>query len=217
MAQALIYDKKDGGIMKIRDFKYTPEIVDCRYCTEFVRGRCRASGCPWLNERIEAGDIGYTEALDETFLEFAHLRRRVKLVSACSHSFWKDEQHRQRFAAAQAIFGIYRNRNTPAYYAALYLLTSDDSLFRRTADCVRKKKIDFQFADVRNMTVSQYALYKTAKSLYNESSEVSIDEFADPSLFGLEEFKTAVNAMLISRYGLSAVYLSHEGVNRGIL
>ena len=116
----------------------------------------------------------YTEALDETFLEFAPLRRRVKLVSACSHSFWKDEQHRQRFAAAQAIFGIYRKRNTPAYYAALFLLTSDDSLFRRTADCVRKKKIDFQFADVRNMTVSQYALYKTAKSLYNESSEVSI-------------------------------------------
>ena len=91
------------------------------------------------------------------------------------------------------------------------------ALFRRTADCVRKKKIDFQFVDVRNMTVSQYALYKTAKSLYNESSEVSIDEFADPSLFGLEEFKAAVNAMLISRYGLSAVYLSHEGVNRGIL
>ena len=160
--------------MKIRDYKYTPEDVDCRYCTKFIRGRCRANGCPWLNERIEAGVIGYTEALDETFLEFAPLRRRVKLVSACSHSFWKDEQHRQRFAAAQAIFGIYRKRNTPAYYAALFLLTSDDSLFRRTADCVRKKKIDFQFADVRNMTVSQYALYKTAKSLYNESSEVSI-------------------------------------------
>ena len=119
--------------MKIRDYKYTPEDVDCRYCTKFIQGRCRANGCPWLNERIETGVIGYAEALDETFLEFAPLRRRVKLVSACSHSFWKDEQHRQRFAAAQAIFGIYRKRNTPAYYAALYLLTSDDSLFRRTA------------------------------------------------------------------------------------
>ena len=140
--------------MRIRDFKYTPEDVDCRYCTKFIRGRCRANGCPWLNERIEAGVIGYTEALNETFLEFAPLRRRVKLVSACSHSFWKDEQHWQRFAAAQAIFGIYRKRNTPAYYAALYILTSDDSLFRRTADCVRKKKIDFRFANVRNMTVS---------------------------------------------------------------
>ena len=80
--------------MKIRDFKYTPEDVDCRYCMKFIRGRCRANGCPWLNERIEAGVIGYTEALEETFLEFAPLRRRVKLVSACSQSFWKDEQHK---------------------------------------------------------------------------------------------------------------------------
>ena len=201
--------------MKIRDFKYTPEIVDCRYCTKFYRGRCRANGCPWLYERIEAGVADYNEALEETFMENTYLRRRVKLVSACSNSFWLDEGHQQRFAVAQAIFGIYRKRNTPEYYAALYLLTSDESLFRRTADCVRKKKIDFQFADVRHMTAGQYALYKTAKSLYNESSEVSVDEFADPTLFGLSEFKIAVNAMLISRYGLSAVYLSHEDTKHG--
>ena len=53
------------------------------------------------------------------------------------------------------------------------------------------------------MTVSQYALYKTAKSLYNESRKVSIDEFADPSLFGLEEFKTAVNASVRTAYAAS--------------
>ena len=87
---------------------------------------------------------------------------------------------------------------------------------------MRKEQIiesisNIELSKLKPLTVSQYALYKTAKSLYNESSEVSIDELADPSLFGLEEFKTAVNAMLISRYGLSAVYLSHEGVNRGIL
>jgi len=203
--------------MKIRDFKYTPEIVDCRYCTEFVRGRCRANGCPWMNERIEAGVADYHEALDETFMEMKPLRQRVKLVSACSGSFWRDENHRQRFSVAQAIFGIYRKRNTPAYYAALYLLTSDEALFRRMADCIRKKKIDFQYADVRHMTAGQYALYKTAKSLYNESSEVSVDEFADPTLFGLDEFKIAVNAMLISRYGLSAVYLSHGGITNGCM
>ncbi|MGI6195197.1 MAG: hypothetical protein ACOYIJ_07520 [Eubacteriales bacterium] len=203
--------------MKIRDFKYTPEIVDCRYCTEFIRGRCRANGCPWMKERIEAGVASYHEALDETFMKMKPLRQRAKLVSACSRTFWRDENHRQRFAVAQAIFGIYRKRNTPAYYAALYLLTSDETLFRKMADCIRKKKIDFQYADVRHMTAGQYALYKTAKSLYNESSEVSVDEFADPTLFELDEFKIAVNAMLISRYGLSAVYLSHEEKTDGIL
>ena len=199
--------------MKIRDFKYTPEIVDCRYCTEFVRGHCTANRCPWLNERIEAGVIGYHEALEETFMDHTPLRQRVKIVSACSHSFWRDEEHMKRFAVAQAIFGIYRKRNTSPYYAALYLFTSDGDLFKRTADCIRKKKIDFQHANLRNISTSQYALFKAAKSLYNESSEVSIDEFADPTLFGLDEFRVAVNAMLISRYGLSAVYLSHEDLD----
>lgn len=203
--------------MKIRNFKYTPEIVDCRYCTEFIRGRCRANGCPWLKERIEAIAVGYNEALEETFSQHKLLHRRTNLVSACSHSFWRDEEHQKRFAVAQAIFGIYKKRNTPEYYAAIYLLTSDESLFRRTADCVRKDKIDFELANVRFMTAEQYALYKTAKSLYNESSEVSIDEFADPALFGLDEFKIAINAMLISRYGISAVYLSHEEMNYGCM
>ena len=29
--------------MVIRDFKYTPEDVDCRFCTEFAHGRCKAT------------------------------------------------------------------------------------------------------------------------------------------------------------------------------
>ena len=43
--------------MHIRDYKYTAEDVDCRYCTEFRHGRCGAIKCPWLNERIEAGVV----------------------------------------------------------------------------------------------------------------------------------------------------------------
>ena len=53
--------------MHIRDYKYTAEDVDCRYCTEFRHGRCRAIKCPWLNERIEAGVISYHDAVNESF------------------------------------------------------------------------------------------------------------------------------------------------------
>ena len=201
--------------MKIRDFKYKPEDVECRYCTSFIHNRCQSSNCPWLKERVEAGVIGYHEAIEELLAEYKLLRQRLKIVSVCSQSFWRDDAHRKRFAVAQAIFGFYRKRNTPAYYAALYLLTSDESLFIRTVDCIRKKNIDFQYADIRNMTENQYALFKTAKSLYNESGEVSVDEFADPVLFELDSFRVAVNAMLISRCGLSAVYLIQEDMTNG--
>ena len=96
--------------MKIRDFKYTPEIADCRF-----RGRCRANGCPRLSERIEAGVIGYHEALEETFMEHTPLRQRVKIVSACSHCFRRDKAHMKRFVVAQVIFGVDRKRNTAVY------------------------------------------------------------------------------------------------------
>lgn len=52
--------------MHIRDYKYTAEDVDCRYCTEFRHGRCRAIKCPWLNERIEAGVISYRNFFSRT-------------------------------------------------------------------------------------------------------------------------------------------------------
>ena len=90
--------------MKIRNYRFTPEDVDCRYCVKYLHGRCRAGICPWINERVEAGTVDYREAVDETFLEYLPLRRRAKLVSAtASNRFWRDDAHRERFAMAQAI------------------------------------------------------------------------------------------------------------------
>ena len=69
--------------MHIRDYKYTAEDVDCRYCTEFRHGRCGAIKCPWLNERIEAGVISYHDAVNESFSSRSPLLRRIRLVSPC--------------------------------------------------------------------------------------------------------------------------------------
>ena len=204
--------------MKIRSFKWTPEIADCRYCLEYHYGRCRAEKRPWINERIEAGVLDYREALKETLFEKKAVNKWLHLVELCNgNDFWKDADHKRRFEIAQAIFGINRKRNTPAYYAALYLLTSEDKLFKRVADCFTKTRIDFRFADLYGITPEGYAIYKTAKCLYAESAEVGADEIADPELFGLSEFRLAINAMLISRYGLSAVYLNHEVRQNGSL
>ena len=204
--------------MKLRNHKYTPEDVDCRYCTKFIHGRCRAAICPWIKERIEAGVIGYREAVNESFAEQTPLRDRVKLVMACyDNSFWRDDAHKRRFQIAQAIFGYYRSRNTPAYYAALYLLTSDEELFLRLADCFTRTRIDFRYTCLQGISPELYALYKTAKCLYTQSAEVGVDELADPELFRLSDFRLAVNAMLIVRYGLSAVYMRHGEMDYGCL
>ena len=201
--------------MVIRNFKYTAEDVDCRYCTEFRHGRCRAQKCPWLKERIEAGVLSYREAVNEAFTDPSPLQTRIKIVLRhYKKSFWRDKIHAQRFDRMQAILGYYQERNTNAFYAALFLLSSDEELIRRVANCFTKKQIDFSKADLRNLSPEQYALYKIAKCLYMDSSEVSIDEIADPELVNTESFHLVINAILIYRYGLSALYLkSEDGVN----
>jgi len=60
--------------MYINTFKYTPKDVSCQLCTEYVKKLgCTALRCPWLAERIEAGVVGYREAVLETFPHERHL------------------------------------------------------------------------------------------------------------------------------------------------
>ena len=202
--------------MHIRDYKYTAEDVDCQYCTESEDGCCRLQRCPWLKERIEAGVVSYHEAVKESFSEESPLSKRINIVfSFFDKSFWKDENHYQRFREADAALGFYKRRNTSEYYAALFLITSDKDLLRRTLNCVTKKGIDFSRANLHNISPENYALYKISKGLYTESAEVSLDELADPDLISSEAFYLVINAMLVSRYGLSALSIKSEDGRSG--
>ena len=50
--------------MYINTFKYKPEDVSCVLCTEYVKKLgCTALSCPCLAERMEAGTVGYAEAV----------------------------------------------------------------------------------------------------------------------------------------------------------
>lgn len=194
--------------MVIRDFKYTAEDVDCQYCLHYHYGRCCSKKCVCFRERIEAGVVSYSEAIKETFDKDSPLRPRIEIViNFYNKLFWKDEAHFKRFQLMDAILGYYKRRNTSEYYASLFLLTSDEELVTRTLDCFGKRKINFANANLRDISSERYALYKIAKCLYCDSAEVGLDELADPDLVSTESFHLVINAMLIYRYGLSALYL----------
>ena len=179
--------------MHIRDYKYTAEDVDCRYCTEFHHGRCRAIKCPWLNERIEAGVISYHGAVNESFSSRSPLLRRIRLVlTFYDKSFWKDDDHFRRFQQADAILSFYKSRNTNEYYSALFLLTADHSLFLRFLDCFNRRGINFDLANLKGIPPEHYAIYKIAKSLYSGTAEVGVDELYQLSI----QFLPAIPAPL---------------------
>ena len=138
--------------MYINTFKYTPKDVSCQLCTEYVKKLgCTALRCPWLAERIEAGVVGYREAVLETFPHERRLFQRLNLlIKHYPGSLWSNEQHERRMQYQCAVQGYRRRRDTNAYYAAMYLLTSNDDIYRRTANCFCKDGIEFGYAMLKN-------------------------------------------------------------------
>ena len=124
--------------MYINTFKYTPKDVSCQLCTEYVKKLgCTALRCPWLAERIEAGVVGYREAVMETFPRDRRLSSRLNLlIKHYPGSLWSNEQHERRMQYQCAVQGYRRRRDTNAYYAAMYLLTST-TVALTSADCMR--------------------------------------------------------------------------------
>ena len=56
-------------------------------------------------------------------------------------------------------------RNTPAYYAAMYLLTANEIIYWRMANCFCRNGLDFRYAILRGITTYNYALYRAALAL----------------------------------------------------
>ena len=96
--------------MYINTFKYTPKDVSCQLCTEYVKKLgCTALRCPWLAERIEAGVVGYREAVLETFSHERRLFQRLNLlIKHYPGSLWSNEQHERRMQYQCAVQGYDR-------------------------------------------------------------------------------------------------------------
>ena len=133
--------------MYINTFKYRPEDVSCKLCTEYVKKLgCTALRCPWLAERIEAGVVGYREAITETFPHDRRLSQRFSLlIKHFSGSLWGNVQHQRRMEFVRAVQKYRRSRDTSVYYAAMYLLTANDDIYRRTANCFCRHGIEFGY------------------------------------------------------------------------
>ena len=95
----------------------------------------------------------------------------------------------------------------------MYLLTSNDALYRRTANCFYHGGIDFSFAVLRGISPHNYALLYAAKGL-RHARGVTESELADPMTIDDEAYRLIMNALLIAKYGTAAFNLkggiSHE-------
>ena len=140
--------------MHIRRFTYKREDVDCKLCTEYRGGiKCPHSVCPYITERIEAGAVTYQDAVYAMILPGCQLIRRLpKLILTYQDSFWVDDRHKSRMEFFNTCMGYIPSRNTPAYYAAMYLLTANETLYWRMANCFCHSGLDFSFVILKGIT-----------------------------------------------------------------
>ena len=172
--------------------------------------------CPWLAERIEAGVVGYREAVLETFPHERRLFQRLNLlIKHYPGSLWSNEQHEHRMQYQRTVQGYRRRRDTNAYYAAMYLLTSNDDIYRRTANCFCKHGIEFGYAVLKNTSPHNYALFMAARDLCDKTEAVTMADLAEPEVIDPEALRLIVNATLIARYGLAAFQIKARGAEYG--
>ena len=170
------------------------------------------TSCPWLAERIEAGVVGYREAVLEIFPHERRLFQRLNLlIKHYPGSLWSNEQHERRMQYQCAVQGYRRRRDTNAYYAAMYLLTSNDDIYRRTANCFCKDGIEFGYAVLKNTSPHNYALFMAARDLCDKTEAVTMADLAEPEVIDPEALRLIVNATLIARYGLAAFQIRARG------
>lgn len=202
--------------MYIRRFTYKPEDVDCKLCTQYKKCDRNLMKCPWIAERIEAGAVSYQEAVLTAFpgkgLSFERL---IETIEHYPGTFWLNKQHKDRMEMFNHRLGYVPKRNTPVYYAVMYLLTTTEELFRRTSNCFYHKGIEFDYAVLQNISLHDYALYAVSKDLYTGTVKLTLLDMADREIVDDEAFRLIINATLIAKYGVQAFNLKKEVPKNG--
>lgn len=154
--------------------------------------------------------MGYAEAVAELFPYRPRLTARImRLAERFPGTMWQDDAHRKRMETLRLLLlGCRKERDTPEFFAALYLLTSNQELADRTFNCFFRSGIDFRYARRRGISPHDYTLLMAAKSLYCHTAEVTQGDLAEPQIIPDEAFRLLINALLIARFGLDALKIT---------
>lgn len=194
--------------------KPTPADLSCSDCTEYIKPvGCTALECPYLAERIEAGVVGYQEILANTFPFHKVLMFRLqRLIKYFSGTMWRDDSHKQRFHLAATCCDYQCATNT--YYAALYLLTADEPLYKRCSRCFMRTcetsrvVMCIENIDIQGISPLDYTLYSYARKLNAGETDFSVTELIDGWSVPHEVFRYIVNAVMIAKHGVAVLNIT---------
>lgn len=141
--------------------------------------------------------------------------RLNQLIEEFPGSLWHDVCHQNRMETKNYDLGYVHGRNCNEYYAAMYLLTANQRIARRTMKCFCYKRIDFSKANLQGITTHNYTLFQAARRFCDDGKKISILDLMEPETVDDEAFQLIVNAFLIATFGLCALNLTKGDIDIG--
>lgn len=210
------FTPRGGGRMILNRFRYRPEDVVCKNCTQCIHGKCSATICPWIEERAEAGVISYSSLAWEYYRNLwgTSLGDRItQLLPGRESITYYNEAHASRFSTYYPYL-IHRRDDCPEHrqLAALYLLTATEALRRQALPRVFAlwPVAGDYWKTPRKLTEQEYVLYQAAKGLYLNQPRVRISELADRELVDDISLSMILDAVLLVHYGKTVLTISQK-------
>lgn len=121
-------------------------------------------------------------------------------------TFFADSDHKNFFAEFI--------KNTPyggsRFYAAVFLLSAEFDLRRRSETAVINGTVDFWKIDLKGISADDYTLFKAAKTVYTQNPEITSEELFDNELVDDLILYIIFNGFLIAENGIKILELEDK-------
>ena len=208
---------RGGGQMILCRFRYRPEDVDCKNCTEYRKKRDAPRVCPWLEERAEAGVVTYAVLAFEFYerwMDGPFGERIRKVLSGKEAATYYNEGHAARLQVYSTYLTTHwKGGDRNHRLAAMYLMTATEAL-RRWAmpnlfglwpTALREWRV------LHGLSGQEYAMYQAARGISQRRRTITVPEMCDEDLVDDLTLALILNALLIDHYGSVVLRLGGTG------
>lgn len=187
--------------------KFIRKAASCKFCEDYSRKRgCISRQCPYFTERVAAGTLNHKEAVSEAFQSIPMFANGLPAIKKrLLDSVWNGEGHKQRMDALRLKTGRSKSYYTNHYLAAMYLLTATQTLYERTHQCFQEYGLEFAFVRTVGLSIDEYTLLGTAKTLYFGTEDLTAEDIAQPEIVSAQVLPFILAAVLIVRFGEKAL------------
>lgn len=177
--------------------------ASCKFCAEYSKNHgCMSKHCPYFSERMASGSLNYKSAIAEAFRSIPMFSDHVNVIQKrLADSIWNGEAHKRRMEALRTYTGRSKSFYTNEYLAAMYLLTATQTLYDNTHQCFTKNGPEFALARKKGLSIDEYTLLGTAKTLYFCTEDLAAEDIAEPEIVSAAALPLVVTAVLIVRFG----------------